>query len=481
MNQLSGKTKDELEQLVKQRTQELNLRFLHTKYEDETSMLKDWRQIKSYANKKNFFQQLTRLEVGFADEADNYRIGNLQGFLKSSYYPLSILCLIGHGVKAVHAKALQESQVDQRLISPAWRWRLDRCNTFGEDYNSEKMCKEVNEGDLAVFHCGFLTPHWVYMQLEQRDVDKKETTVIILIDSCFSKAWIKTLEPLLKKLEYTRVIVQTACEVNEESYGQYFIPLWVKLQEQSFSPLEDISCSEIHPSQHPSFYVSHPQHFKQSVNKLAPGCVEVEIEEKSFKFFDGGDYFHKLAQSCVSADQSCTSCGIPSGDIPKLLEAFRGNSITFRCFRLKVYRGKQGPLQYRETPLGLLLIDWKKGNDTLTLFLHLHFNEFAPTLKLGRLNNIYVVPKDTIVVGQFECILKYQEDSGDTKDQINLTDDDKKLIAFEFTQFVSKYKNDTQTWCTDKGYWNMKQAEPLPFIRSRSAMLESLHRVVCPQ
>ena len=414
------------------------------------------------------------LEVGFADEADNYRIGDLQGFLKSSYYPLSILCLIGHGVKAVHAKALQKSQVDQKLISPVWRWRLDKCDTFGKDYNSEKMCKEVNEGDLAVFHCGFLTPQWVYMQLEQREVDKKVTTVIVLIDSCFSEAWIKTLEPLLKKLVYTRVIVQTACKVNEESYGQYFIPLWVKLQEQCFSPLEDISRSEIHPSQHPSFYVSHPQHFKQSFSELAPGCVEVIIEEKSFKFFQDGKYFHKLARSCVLADQSRTPRGIPPRDTPKLLEAFRGDSITFRCFKLKVYRGKQGPLQYRETPLGLLLIDWKKGNDTLTLFLHLHFNRFAHPLELGRMNNIYVVPKDTIVVGQFECILKYEEDPDDTKGPIVLSKEEKEFIALKFTQFVEKYKKDPQTWCADKSYWNMTQAEPAPWIRSRSAVLESL-------
>ena len=480
-NQLSDITATDLETQIKERKQALELKFMHTKYEDKTSMLKDWEHIKSYADNKNFFQQLTRrVRVGFVDEADNYRIINLQGFLTSNFYPLSILCLIGHGVTADHAKTLRNAQVDEKLVSPAWNWRLDRCSTFGEGYTPQKMCQDVKKGDLAVFHCGFLTPQWVLEQLKQREKKKKTTTLILLIDSCFSGTWIEQFEQFeqLDNLEYTRVIIQTACTKEEVSFGQYFLPLWVKLQEPgSGLPLEEASQEEIPfiQQQHPSFHISHRQDLEPT--KLPSGCVKVEIEGKTFKFFDNGDYFHKLSlQSYKLADHSCMSRGIPQSDIPKLLEDFRGDldSITFLCFKLKIYKGEHGPPQYQKTPFGLLLIDWKHGDGIVTLFLHLHFNEFASPLKLGRLSNIYVVPKDIIVVGQIKCILEYEEDLTDKKDQILLNDDDKDCIASKFTQFVSKYKGDPHTWCFDKGLWNMTQAEPYPWIRSRSAILESI-------
>ncbi len=478
-------------------------KYESTKFEDNTQMMDDFDSFEFYAKRvgdmfptKDHREHWSYTKFGFMDAVDesfveqcrHFLVGNPENPARINKI-VSVLCLTGHGLSSETATKLQNNPIPvgevQTLNRKYLRWDLKDCSTMmGKEYTPHTVTRDASAGDVIAFQSGLLSPKWVLDQLKERDRKQFKSLVIIIVDACYSGQWATYFERNKSLLEYTKIIVQTACSGDEVSYGNLFIPLWIELQKTNLediqalkSPAADLGdlheqIDDIGLKQNPSLYCDPGIPFQgPDIN----GVREIIRDGNTFRFFSQPDFFLRF---CV--DHVNKSIGAARGgtleDIEEMKQAFTDGSIKILCFRLKIF-DKDGTRQLSGTPMALILVEWSKADRSRQrLHLHLHFEAFSDPLILSCFSNITVIPKQAIVVGTIKCITLYKEDhKNDKKDYEKYSRDsnEARTITEVFTSFASRTLRITSGDLCNRTHWtNMNKAKPFHWIRSRTSIIE---------
>ena len=421
-------------ELFIRRGEELRGKWGRVTAQDRTNMKDDYVETKLLRE-----DELVKLvlpdKMAVIEEAGDERVPNLKCFLRtpdSTGAKVDVLYLMGHGLSEESARMLRESPAcDECKKSKTWKWPLYDCeDPNGIGKNPSEVTGNAKKGDIVVFCSGLLTPEWIVEQLRAREED---TTVVIVVDSCYSGTWTDRMECVLDSnpLERTRVIVQTACASDEVSYGKSFTPRFVALQEGTV--LEDLH------GQTPTFFDSRPDGY-DSQNGLVNTCGLV--------------FFSRLKSE---------RRGIPKAEFEPFFASFSSNSPpAILGSRLKTH--KYG------TPQAFFLMRWKSE----VYNLHLHFRSFKDTvegLELTGISHVDAMPSLGTgrykEVGHKETIVKYKHRNAHTEEWQHFVKPPEasiKKLCMDFVTAKGINWKEEQTW-------KMQNSVPplMISVRSRSA------------
>ena len=447
----------------------------HAVHEDKTMMEDDMNEVAERSEKMGLLQHgiNTPVEVNdeflepvrVIDEFLDEHIHDIQAFLKCISNPQNgttrFLYLCGHGLSEEVATELRGNLADDvTKKSRVWPWELCSCEETMNRLPSD-ITGKAQKGDIVVFSSGLLTPEWVMEKLQEyeKDPNKVENTIIIVIDACYSGTWITRIQECLTKqpLEYTRVIVQTSCGEDEVSYGHCFTPVFCALQdtgkrteleglyEKDKDAMEEIGL----------FHEQTPIIYDSQKNPKFPN---------SFYFIDDVEFFN-FCRKYFTIQNRDTSRSIPPEEYSDFFASFSSDHPPkIHCFRLN-------RMKKNDSPLAFFLIEWEKKK----YHIHLHFDNF----KYMRLTGITHV--DVANGTKYPCT----EDRKDTK--ICITKNDMsawyKYVDRNQTQIVDHFKKFAKAhkmeW-NNKSSWNMNEALPDDLIRSRSAYFQEAKRKCTP-
>ena len=455
---------------IRERTPELKARGQFTHFEDRTEMQKD---VKCLENAP--FIEPLRPSSFVVTEPSLDGILAIKNVLQGVHLHVhfgkttSILCLLGHGMPEDRARQFRENPIQKgETYTHLLPLPMDHCQQgLGPAYTPHRVTSEASKGDIYIFKSGLISPQWVLDQLEVREAQGVHSTVILILDSCYSGAWVDYFQQQCQ-FSYTRVIIQTACGPNEVSYGQNFITLWVNLQElaQEIWDVMEIS-PNASPMQQPQLYISH----SEFSSKVVPGCVAVESDGRKFLFFaPTSDFFLKFANYHAMVDPACRPCGASQYQINEMLNKFSRGFVEFYLFRLQELK----PYWllswlFPSSPMAQVCVTWNTADGSaVCLYLHLHFRAFAYNLELAKITNINIIPQDTTIVGKTKCLKTYLHDPNNSQGGFPLYSP---TIVSKFTRFVDNILNDPYgTWHNDPSKWNMSQPQQNR-IRSRTDTL----------
>lgn len=392
--------------------------------------------------KKNDFEMITCLKnvdlvySWYVEKSKKKRVGNMRTFLRrnpSSPNEVRILCIIGNSLSDEQAKMLREEPTDDdEMTSKNWKWKLSGCNGskgLGKGYTANTVCANAQKGDIVAYSDGFIAPEWVVEQLRKRESKSKiPFTLVLLVDACYSGAWKKRIECELekKKFQNTRLVVQTSCDENEESYSEYFIPLWCDLQKDSIEVADDRD-DEIESKcmQTPTFFDS------ESKNGEGLGLKFFTCKEQCIRF------------KCKASKDNCRA-------VAKFFASNEGKIISYR---LKHHKG-------RNTPMAFFLV---QNKDSL-YNLHVHFKSFKDFTLTGV----------SCVCATTDASARYKfEEIQDTKIRVHI--DKLGLSRSEIEAFVKRCKDhvrDSKVDWEDEESWRMKKAVPPGVMHSNCALFE---------
>lgn len=259
-------------ELLLRRGEELKEKWDHMTKEDRTKMKNDYEHIKKLCDGELVKFHLPD-EVAVITEAGDEHLSNLKAFLRTpdcNGAEVDMLYLMGHGIPEESAHILRGTPAcNSCKRSNCWKWPLYDCeDQTGISMTPSEVTGNAEKGDIVVFYSGLLTPEWVVEQLRER---KENTTIVIVVDSCYSGTWKYRMERVLNSnpLEHTRVLIQTACASDEVSYGESFTPRFVDLQKGRND--------QDKYGQTPTFYDSRPDGYED-----CEGCVRTS----GFIFFN---------------------------------------------------------------------------------------------------------------------------------------------------------------------------------------------------
>ena len=268
---------------VKKLANNLVKKWGHTKAIDKTNMEADFDKI--YKSQLESFSCRHNSQV--ITELGDQHVSDIRTFLGNPLYSVPVLFIIGHALSKGMAEKLRDNPPGNDYKSSCWRWPLYDCQ--------DSLCKapkEVTEGaakgDIVVFSSGLLSPNWVVDQLRMRERQSVKSTVVIIIDACFSGVWKVKISELLRRspLRYTRVLLQTSSSANEPSYGRVFTPAFYDLQNAHPSTIKKTYPESQCCVQNPLFYDS------ECLTEHSEPVVEVKINNLHFRFFNRPESFN---------------------------------------------------------------------------------------------------------------------------------------------------------------------------------------------
>ena len=272
------------------KAESLRKKWRVTVAKDETNMASDFQSAEHLLAGK----QLTRHPSSqVINGLDNEQITNLKAFLR--YYNtmfhqgIRILYLIGHAISSSGATILQQNPADDTCRSEVWPWPLNNYLNLKESL--QQVTDDAQKGDLVVFSSGLLTPEWVIgvlQEAESKAQNQFPNIIVIVVDACYSGTWVERMRAELERmraqlgndpLKYTRILLQTSCGPDEESYGQLFTPQFVNL---NLLPNYEINVRLALPTQNPQFFDSKdPSPQSQQIP-----IISINIESRNFKFIN---------------------------------------------------------------------------------------------------------------------------------------------------------------------------------------------------
>ena len=429
--------------------------------QDSTMMLQDVEVVEQYIKELGFQMHPLNRFLKVINEVDNEHITDIRGFLTSVGQTVKFLYLSGHGLPETVALALTECPADNKTNkSVVWPWDLCRCyETMGK--MPYEITSQAKKGDIVVFSSGFLTPEWVIDRIKESEGHGKRNTVIIVIDACFSGCWRDRIATKLKycALRYAHILVQTSCNRNEVSYGDFFTPLfcWLQRNGKQFKDEASKWITRCYKNlriegQSPTFFDSKAQH-----NKISDPVVRHDCDDKSFYFFNNPYIFYNAASSmCLHRSRNLTR-GIPSNRIYHFFNSIVNNLPK----KPKIVSCKLNTMHKNGTPLALFLVEWHEQY----YHLHLHFYRFDIMVVTG------VTHVD--VTKQSDKYRPYFIEVGE-KNYINSKDHAiwKLIDSNQFANYFIKFMSDNKVNWNQRSSWNMKDTRPAGMIRSRCASLK---------
>ena len=386
---------------------------------DKTGTLGDFGLIKDWVTKAKllnarFYDTIEneQLEDGIFSTLIQLAFSNAFDAMRNTARPeLSELVFwyyAGHGLGKEAAKTLLYCStpcLDKVRLEPDY---------FGAANEFVKEGRKVQGGELCLHHVGFCGLHgllkpWI-AALKSESINKtgikKNKHLVIILDSCHSGMIAKELkefqketlknDPSLLGENNNSITIQAACGPDERTFGGYFTPCFVYLNDPKNeellnglvkqwkgmtdeerdeyksinlpSPMVVTTCSTGTQSQDPTIKVE-VQNFKLTLFQ-DPGF---------FKFCSIKVYQHQDEHLFKDNDRVLSSTSAKT--------FMSSPRFTVLDYKLKTYKGTGPTDPNAGTPMGLFLLDDPK-NSGVAVCAHIHFKK-GNTAKLTRINLVH--------------------------------------------------------------------------------------------
>lgn len=333
-------------------------------------------------------------------------------------------------------------------------------NDSAKDFAKPLQDKSVKGGELCLHHLGYcglygLIKPWIASvkgNSQNSSEEKKNKHLIIILDSCYAGMIAKDLEELNKEegpwnQNGCSISIQTACGHDEPTFGGYFTPSFVTLNNEQ-SLLDDLKekwakmededkdrfCSLPLPS--PKVVTTRDD----SGQKSPTMEFRFNNDHKLTLFSDPG-FFKFCSLSIFEEDE------LKEGDKLRVLSEsaardFMGNAPNFTVldYKLKTFQGEP----FAGSPLGLFLID-EPSNPKFAVLAHVHFAK-ENTSRVGRINLVHHLKP------QGNAILYVEDHKGLSKNQVK---GGKHKIKYAVVSKVEK-PSKPEDW----EYWEWNKGDP---------------------
>lgn len=455
---------------------------------DETNTLKDFAKVREWAGKTkllnvDFYQgsekkKLDKTAFGnHVQLAFSTKYNTVRHTAKPDREQLVLWYYAGHGLGKDKAKDLAYSS------TPC----LDVVNLVfvGDEYEAVKDLiqegRKVKGGELCLHQVGFCGLHgllkpWIAaVKLKSinaiEGAKKKNKHLVIILDSCHSGIVAKDLEDFVEHvqgkdptlLEENSITIQAACGPDERTFGGYFTPCFIYLnQEENYSMLQDWKkeWSKMTPEKKEEYELEDLPSPMVVTTRDQSQEPTMEVAAQNFKlelFQDAGFFKFCFIKFCQLQDEQFLR---EQND--RAVNAFtatnfmKSQKFTVLDYKLKIYK-TAGP--YQGTPLGLFLLEDPK-NAQFAICAHIHFKDQNTNKPPSRINLVHH-RKPQSGAGVFF----YTEEL--PKEQIILDGSEKRLVKACY-DYVTQH-NGQRTWA-DVSKWNMKKSFKNLFrLKERSA------------
>ena len=271
-----------------------------------------------------------------------------------------------------------------------------------EANNFVKENRPVKGGELCLHDFGFcdlyglLKPWIAFVKPPIREEEKTNKHLVILLDSCHSGMLaeeLKDFEDNMRKkgdslLNDNSVTIQAACGPNESTFGGYFTPCFVYLNDpeneevlnelkDKWERMTDEEKNEYRSIELPSPMVVTTRASPQSTTmETQPEGVTMELNVTGFKltlFPDAG--FFKFCSIKVFQHQQDKALGSAKERAltPSTADTFiKSGTFTVLDYKLKSYKGSGPTDPNAGSPMGLFLLD-DPHNPGFAVCAHVHF------------------------------------------------------------------------------------------------------------
>ena len=305
----------------------------------------------------------------------------------------------GHGLGKEAAKTLLYSS------TPCLHKASLKPDYFGAANEFVKEGRKVQGGELCLHHVGFCGLHgllkpWIAaLKSTNKKGTKKNKHLVIILDSCHSGKIAQELiefqretdeqDPSLLSENKNSITIQAACGPDERTFGGYFTPCFVYLNDPNNEELLNGLVGKWNGM------TDEERNEYSSIDLPSPMVVTTRAESKgatmqltvqNFKltlFQDPG--FFKFCSIKVYQDQDMRHVRVLNAP---LASAFMSSPhFDVRDYKLKTYKGTGPTDPYAGTPMGLFLVDDPK-NSGFAVCAHIHF-EKGNTAKFTRINLVH--------------------------------------------------------------------------------------------
>ena len=386
-----------------------NCGLLNTRHFEESQMaktkIKDWvRQNKKLSKKR--YEAL----VNFAF---NNAFVPILNTANSDCEELVFWYYAGHGLGKTNIEELRKGKWNKAI--PSAIPRLDKIR-YEKDYRlavnfmPEASTRTVKGGELCLHEIGFcdlngVLEAWITalrsksINIEADNVVKKNKHLVLILDSCYSGTFADDLNTLAARPgpwneNECTVTVQASCSANEPTFGGYFTPLFLYLNqnpgylEKQCKEWEKMSedIKETYSSlPFPSPVVATTRNWQGDNNLVTR---KIECQNFSMQLFCNPGFFkycfvtwgqELIDQSSRALTEEAAGCFL------------KQESFEVIDFKLKKLSGSASPTEFGNTPLGLFLVkDNNSPSGDAAVCVHLHF-PLNNTAQVSRINLVHQV------------------------------------------------------------------------------------------
>ena len=446
---------------------------------DKTDTLKDFALVREWAKSVN---EKGLLNVGFyqgyaetekLEDTEFYGMVELaykNGFdaMKNTGNPngeeLVFWYYAGHGLGKDKAKDLAYSSTPH-LKAESIGFKSDNCEAVNDLFEESG---KVKGGELCLHKFGFCGLHgllkpWIAaVKLKSSNAEeganKKKKHFVIILDSCHSGILANDLEDFIKLvqekdpslLEENSVTIQAACGPDERTFGGYFTPCFIYLNQKKNYPLLQGLKEEwgrMTPQEKKEYeLIDLPSPMVMTTrDQSQEPTMEVAAQNLKLELFPHPGFFKfcsiKFCQ--LEDDQFFPKQNDRSLNDSSAKAFMQSSKFTVLDYKLKTVKS---PGQYHGSPLGLFLLEDPK-NAELTICAHIHFKDQNTNQPPSRINLVHH-RKQLKGAGVFF----YTEEL--PKGKISL--DGSQVLVKACRDYVTK-NSCKGTW-DDVSQWNMKKS-----------------------
>ena len=340
--------------------------------------------------------------------------------------------------------------------------------------------RKVKGGELCLHQVGFCGLHgllkpWIAaVKLESinaKGAKKKNKHLVIILDSCHSGILADDLQDFIKHvqekdrslLEENSITIQAACGPDERTFGGYFTPCFIYLnQGENSSWLQDLkeewgSMTPQKREEYESEDLPSPM-VVTTRGKSQELTMEVAAQNFELELFQHPGFFKFCAIKFYQLEdkQFCREQNDRALDASSATAFMQSQKFTVLDYKLKTVKSGQ----HYGTPLGLFLLEDPK-NAELAICAHIHFEDQNTDKPPSRINLVHHKKEQKGVDAFF-----YTEEE-ESKMKIKLGGSEVNLVK-ACRDYVTKHSGQ-ETW-VDVSQWNMKKSLNKLFrLQERSA------------
>lgn len=284
--------------------------------------------------------------------------------------------------------------------------------------------RKVQGGELCLHKVGFcdlygLLKPWI-AAIKSKSInasgEKTNKHLVIILDSCYSGILAKELDDFKKQMTKkdpdllinNSVTIQTACGTDEPTYGGYFTPCFVFLnQPENKQFLKNLktewrSMGEEEKNEYMSSGLPSPM-VVSTRDQPTDVTMEITVQNITLTLFQDANFF-KFCSVKVYLQQDQVLQGSRALTQPDANSFMTNGKFTVIDYKLKKHQS--GP--HAGTPSGFFLLD-DPTNSNYAVCAHIHFNSLSPLI-VGRINLIHHSKTPPLLMSYGHYLLYENED-----------------------------------------------------------------------